>query len=119
MGLQTEHPLSLGTAIGIDGYLLTIASALPASRFAAQHLAKNDSDCLIRAILITDQEEILMAGCLEGRSNVIIFIVVFFFAVAASGIMIRWYLIAILINGCQLIAILINVICVVIDSSAT
>ena len=60
-----------------------------------------------------------MAGCLEGRSNVINFIVVFFFAVAASRIMIRWYLIAILINGCQLIAILINVICVVIDSSAT
>ena len=60
-----------------------------------------------------------MAGVFEVRSNVIYFIAVFNFVVAASGIMIRWFLIAILINGCQLIAILINVICVVIDSSAT
>lgn len=59
-----------------------------------------------------------MAGFLEVRSNVIFFIVVFIFAVAASGKMIRWYLLAILINGWQLIAILINVICVVINSSA-
>ena len=49
-----------------------------------------------------------MAGFLEVRSNVIYFIVVFIFAGAASGIMIC----------CQFIAILINVIFVVIDSSA-
>lgn len=60
-----------------------------------------------------------MAGISEGSSNVMFFIVVFIFVVAASGIMIRWPLIAILINdGWQLIPILINVICVVIDSSA-
>ena len=29
--LKAEHPLCLSTAVGIDGYLLTIASALPAS----------------------------------------------------------------------------------------
>ena len=31
MGLQTEHVLGLGTAVGIDSYLRIIASALPAS----------------------------------------------------------------------------------------
>ena len=37
----------------------------PTSRSAAEHLAKNDSDRLIRAIFITYQEEILMAGALK------------------------------------------------------
>ena len=59
-----------------------------------------------------------MAGILEGMSNVIFFIAVFSFVVAASGIMIRWMLMFILIKVWQLFAILINVICVVIDSSA-
>ena len=59
-----------------------------------------------------------MAGILEGMSNVIYFIAVFSFVVAASGIMICWMFMLILINGWQLFAILINIICVVIDSSA-
>ena len=59
-----------------------------------------------------------MAGILEEMSNVIYFIAVFSFVVAASGIMIRWMFMFILINVWQLFAILINVICVVINSSA-
>lgn len=69
-------------------------------------------------IFITDQEEILMAGILEGMSNVIFFIAVFNFVVAASGIMIRWMFMFILIKVWQLIALLINVIIIAIDSSA-
>lgn len=59
-----------------------------------------------------------MTGILEEMSNVIFFIAVFSFVVAASGIMIRRMFMFILIKVWQLFAILINVICVVIDSSA-
>ena len=70
MGLKTEHVLGLGTAIWVDGNRISIASALPTSRSAAEHLAKNDSDRLIRAIFITYQEEVLMAGCFEVIRNI-------------------------------------------------
>ena len=106
MGLKTEHVLGLGTAIWVDGNRISIASALPTSRSAAEHLAKNDSDRLIRAIFITYQEEILMAGAFEVRRDVIR-ILVLLFAIATSGIM-----------GCiQCSAILVNVISIAIDSS--
>ena len=59
-----------------------------------------------------------MTRILEEMSNVIFFIAVFSFVVAASGIMICWMFMFILIKVWQLFAILINVICVVIDSSA-
>lgn len=70
MSLKTEHILSLGAAIGIDGYLLTIASALPASRATAEHLARNDRNRIL-AVVLAYQEEILMTLFFEGWGNVI------------------------------------------------
>ena len=65
MSLKAKHVLSLGTAVGIDGYLLTIACALPASRATAEHLAKNDRNRIL-AVVLAYQEEILMTLFFEG-----------------------------------------------------
>ena len=70
MGLQTEHVLGLGAAIRIDGDLLAIAGALPASRSAAEHLAKNNGN-RISAVVLAHQKEILVTGIFEVFGNVV------------------------------------------------
>ena len=76
MSLKAKHVLGLGTAVGIDFDLFAIAGALPASRAATEHLAKNDCNRIL-AVVLSYQEEILVAEFFEVIRDVLrIFVLV-------------------------------------------